>query len=187
MSREPSNRRRADTRRRIYLQAMDLFRQRGYEHVSVGDIATAAGISVPTFYAHFPSKEQIVLPLPRREEIDAVLAGQPAEQPVVDRIRGAMRAWLSAFQGPEREELLDRWRIVVSTPGLRNRAAEYERATAGLVVDALPEQGTELAAQLAVTLLLSAYTQILVHWAESDGRRELEEVTEDVLATLRRL
>jgi AcrR family transcriptional regulator len=182
-------RKRDQTHQRLYETGMRLFRERGYDRVSVGDIASAAKVSVPTFYAHFQSKEHIVMPMPTQDEIDAVLATQPTDLPLAERIRGGILGWLAHYDPGERTRLLDRWRIVVATPGLRNRAAEFERATASLVSDALKadaEPGSSpTAMEVLVTASLSAYTQILLRWAEADGRRSLEEVAEDVLAALR--
>jgi len=184
-------RKREETHRRLYVTAMRLFGERGYDQVSVGDIAAAARVSVPTFYAHFPSKEQIVMPLPDRGEIDAVLATQPVDLPLADRMRGAMLAWLAHYDDGARTELLDRWRIVAATPGLRNRAAEFERATATLVTEALARDPaasvSPMTADVVVSASLSAYTQILLRWAEADGQETIEEVAEAVLAALREL
>jgi len=184
-------RKREETHRRLYVTAMRLFGERGYDQVSVGDIAAAARVSVPTFYAHFPSKEQIVMPLPDRGEIDAVLATQPVDLPLADRIRGAMLAWLAHYDDGARTELLDRWRIVAANPGLRNRAAEFERATATLVTEALARDPaasvSPMTADVVVSASLSAYTQILLRWAEADGQETIEEVAEAVLAALREL
>jgi len=184
-------RKRDETHQRLYETGMRLFRERGYDHVSVGDIASAAKVSVPTFYAHFQSKEHIVMPIPSQEEIDRVLAAQPTDLPLAERIRSGILAWLAHYGPEERQQLLDRWRIVVATPGLRNRAAEFERATAGLVSDAVKadaEPGSSpVAMEVVVTASLSAYTQIILRWAEANGRQPLEEVAEDILAALRQL
>lgn len=48
-----------DTRRRILDQALELFAARGYDAVSVGEIAEAVGIKAPSLYNHFPSKQAI--------------------------------------------------------------------------------------------------------------------------------
>ncbi|MCU1612769.1 MAG: transcriptional regulator, TetR family [Frankiales bacterium] len=184
-------RKRDETHQRIYDAAMRLFQQRGYDHVSVGDISSASGVSVPTFYAHFPSKEHIVMPIPAQEEIDRILMAQPAELALGDRIRSGIIAWLAHYGPEERSELLDRWRIVIASPVLRNRAAEFERATAGLILDALRQDatpgGSPVTPSVVVTASLSAYTQIIMRWAEEDGRSSLEDVAETVLAALRQL
>ena len=182
-------RKRDATHQRIYEAAMQLFAERGYDAVSVSEIAAAAKVSVPTFYAHYPSKEHVVLPIPDQADIDAVLASQPHDVPLAERVRRAMLAWLGQYSPQEREQLLRRWRIVVASPPLRNRAAEFERATASLVTGALAEDGAgaSVATDVVVTASLSAYTQILLRWAEADGGEPLEGVAEAVLAALRQL
>lgn len=184
-------RKRDETHHRIYTTAMQLFRERGYDQVSVGQIAAASGVSVPTFYAHFPGKEHIVMQIPSQAEIDAVLHGVPTDKPLADRVRSGILAWLAHYDTAARAELLDRWRIVVASPTLRNRAAEFERATAGLVLDALRQEasadGAPVTHDVVVTASMSAYTQIILQWAEDDGQKTLEEVAETVLAALRQL
>jgi AcrR family transcriptional regulator len=182
-------RKREATHQRIYETAMQLFDERGYDTVSVSEIAAAAKVSVPTFYAHYPTKEHLVMPLPDQAEIDAVLGSQPADLPLADRIRSGMLTWLGRYGPAEREQLLRRWRIVVASAALRNRAAEFERATASLVSGTLAENGrsASVATDVVVAASFSAYTQILLRWAEADGREPLEEVAEAVLAALRQL
>jgi AcrR family transcriptional regulator len=184
-------RKRDETHQRIDEAAMRLFQERGFDHVSVGEIASAAGVSVPTFYAHYPEKPSIVMPVPSQEEIDAILAAQPAELPLAERVRSGILAWLAHYGPEERDELLQRWRIVIASPTLRNQAAAYERATAGLVLDALRQEaapgGSPVDTGVVVTASLSAYTQIILRWAEEDGRESLEDVAEAVLTALRQL
>ncbi|MBN1094435.1 TetR/AcrR family transcriptional regulator [Blastococcus sp. TML/M2B] len=72
-------RRWAATHRRIFTAALALFEDFGFEQVSVGQIATAASVSVPTFYAHYPSKEHLIMALPTAEQVEALLASQPGE------------------------------------------------------------------------------------------------------------
>jgi TetR/AcrR family transcriptional regulator, transcriptional repressor for nem operon len=44
---------------RIVKEASRLFRERGFENVSVGDVMRAAGLTHGAFYAHFASKEEL--------------------------------------------------------------------------------------------------------------------------------
>ena len=48
-----------DTKQRILEKALELFSTRGYDAVSVGEIADAVGIRAPSLYNHFPSKRAI--------------------------------------------------------------------------------------------------------------------------------
>ena len=44
---------------RIVKEASRLFRERGFENVSVGDVMRAAGLTHGAFYAHFGSKKEL--------------------------------------------------------------------------------------------------------------------------------
>ena len=48
-----------DTKQRILEKALELFSIKGYDAVSVGEIAKAVGIKAPSLYNHFPSKQAI--------------------------------------------------------------------------------------------------------------------------------
>ena len=48
-----------NTRDRILLEALRLFSQRGYDAVSVEQIAAAVGIKAPSLYKHYKSKRDI--------------------------------------------------------------------------------------------------------------------------------
>jgi AcrR family transcriptional regulator len=48
------------TREQIVERAMALFDERGFEHVTIADIAAAADIAPRTFFGYFPTKEDVV-------------------------------------------------------------------------------------------------------------------------------
>lgn len=48
-----------DTKREIIEKALELFAERGYDAVSVGEIASAVGIKAPSLYNHYKSKQAI--------------------------------------------------------------------------------------------------------------------------------
>jgi AcrR family transcriptional regulator len=181
-------RRRAETHRRIYTVALQLFRERGWD-VPVGQIAAAAGVSVPTFYDHFPSKEHLLFDVPTRADIEQLLQLLPPGLPTPGRVRALLIAFLTNLDDRAREDVLTRWRIVAATPGLRYRAAEFERTTAELVLGVLPQrEGEDLTRRrIVVTASLSAYTEILLRWAESDDDRPVAEIAGEVLDALRDL
>ncbi|MGY1681286.1 TetR/AcrR family transcriptional regulator [Geodermatophilus sp. SYSU D01176] len=178
----------AATHQRIYEAAMELFRENGYEDVPISRLAAAAGVSVQTFYAHYPGKDELIMALPDRAEVDALLASVPADRPLGERMRAVIHAFIRGLAGERRTDALARWRVITATPRLRYRAAEYERATAQMFLEALGEdERADPAASVVVTAHMSAYTQALLRWAESGGELSLEEVIEEALAALRGL
>ena len=180
-------RRWGETHQRIYDTAMQLFQEQGFDQVSVGQIASGAGVSVPTFYAHYQSKEHLVMQLPTAEEMQALLGTQPPELPVAVRIRQAMPVWFATWDPEYREVQLTRWKIIATTPSLRTRAAEFERTTAGMVAEAMPAEGGATlspADQVVVNAYLSAFTQGMLAWADGGGERKLEELVDEAFDAL---
>ena len=173
-----------DTHQRIYDTAIRLFQERGFEQVSVAQIVSGAGVTGPTFYAHYQSKEHLVMQVPTAEELTALLSTQPADLPVGERIRQAVPVWFATWTPEYREAQLVRWRVIATTPVLRTRAAEFERTTAEMVTDALPTRGGGPAEAMVVNAYLSAYTAGLLAWADGNGERKLEELIDEAFDAL---
>lgn len=74
----PRERQRRETRARLYEAALAEFATTGFDRASVADIARAAGVSRPTFYFHFPTKEHVLLELQWHKELETC-----------ERLRGA--------------------------------------------------------------------------------------------------
>ncbi|MGA5763179.1 TetR/AcrR family transcriptional regulator [Nonomuraea bangladeshensis] len=55
-------RKKRETRRHIRETAIALFVERGFEHVTIAEVAAAAGVSANTIYNYFETKENLVLP-----------------------------------------------------------------------------------------------------------------------------
>jgi AcrR family transcriptional regulator len=178
-------RRWAATHQRIYDAALELFQQHGFDAVNVGQIARAADVSVPTFYAHFPSKEHVVMNLPSAEDFTALLAEFPADLPVATRFRQAVPVWMAQWSPEYRQDALARWRIIASSPALRTRAAEFERTTAHVVADAMPTAATR-PDSIVINAYMSAYTAALLSWADCNGERKLEELMDETFDALER-
>ena len=174
------------THQRIYDVALALFQEHGFEQVSVGQISSAAGVSVPTFYAHYPSKEHLIMQLPTAEDIAALISTQPPDLPVGERIRQAVALYFAQWDMPAQ---LARWRIIATTPALRRRAAEFERATAELVAGALPSgPGTSASATDAIMInaYLAAFTTGVLAWADGNGERKIQALVDEAFDTLER-
>ena len=178
------------THKRIYDAAMGLFVDQGFERVNVGQIAAGAGVSVPTFYAHYPSKEHIVMQLPTTEQMAALMSTQPADLPLRERLVGIAPIWLGQWTLEEREDMLARWRVIASTPPLRTRAAEFERTTAEMIAAALAAESEADLKQSDVILVnayMAAFTSALLAWADCGGERKIEELMDEAFGALQGL
>jgi AcrR family transcriptional regulator len=79
-----------DTRRRIYEQALELFREKGFEQTTMRDIAAKAGMALGAAYYYFSGKEAIVLAFyEEMQEIshDAILEALAGHKKLKDRLR----------------------------------------------------------------------------------------------------
>jgi AcrR family transcriptional regulator len=85
MTAEPSpvglrERKKLQTRAAILAAASELFEARGYEHVTVAEIADAASISVKTLFTYFRSKEDLAFADENRlrDQLVAAISSRPA-------------------------------------------------------------------------------------------------------------
>src|SRR5436190_2043248 len=70
------------TRQEIASKAMGLFAKRGFDHVTVAEVAEAAGVSEKTVFNYFPTKEDLFWDeVPAREAamVDAIRNRKPGE------------------------------------------------------------------------------------------------------------
>ncbi|MFD8000405.1 TetR family transcriptional regulator [Streptomyces mirabilis] len=74
--------------RAIRTAALQLFEERGFEAVSVEEIAVAANVSRSTFFNYFASKEAVVFDQDpeQRDHWRAIMAARPADEPLWDSL-----------------------------------------------------------------------------------------------------
>jgi AcrR family transcriptional regulator len=66
------------TREKIVEAAVDLFYRQGYQATVVNQIVDQAGVSKPTFYTHFPSKEDLCITYLKTRRTHALQAHEEA-------------------------------------------------------------------------------------------------------------
>ncbi|MCX4987037.1 TetR/AcrR family transcriptional regulator [Streptomyces sp. NBC_00572] len=185
-------RQRSETRHAIQAYAVRLFTDRGYDAVTVADVAEAAGVSAMTVYRHFPTKEDLVLVDQPALLIAERVAASSAGEPVVRRVGGALVEAAAALTGgggePVADErfLLDCLRLMVSTPSLRARHLDSQYALQGVIVDALgcdtADAEDVFRARAATSACLAAMHTALTRWADDDGRTSLPDLIAQALA-----
>lgn len=112
-------RKKAATRQAIADAALRLFLERGYDQVSIRDIADAADVSTTTLFKHFTGKEALVFDQDQDRESDLIAAvrTRAAGQSILDALRQhVLDTWLPIATHPQRAEFLA---LVDSTPALR--------------------------------------------------------------------
>src|SRR5579884_2801954 len=81
----------SQARRRILETARELFYRNGYRATGINEIIEKSGVAKATFYAHFPSKEDLALAYMKamnEAEADAVLRGIAKYERPFDKLLG---------------------------------------------------------------------------------------------------
>ena len=140
------DRRRAELRDRIVAAALRLFAERGFDAVTVEEIAAAAGISLSTLFRHVPGKDDLLVDVVRtgRAIIVATFEERPATEPASQSLAHAILRRTEQFA--DETDTIELWRrAMASAPERIRRAAlldETERARlAGLVATRLAARG----------------------------------------------
>lgn len=174
------DRQRAETRHRIQRQAIRLFVDRGYDATTVNDVAAAAGVSAMTVYRHFPTKEDLVLYDDFDQLAAATISELPATGSLADRIGRTVLATFDLAGTHDREILLDRLRLMISTPALQARHLDSQYRLQEAFVTGIGAGSDNPAAEFqtraaAGAVLGVAYTALL-RWAAEDGESSLPEL-----------
>ena len=178
-------RRQDQLRREVEHAALALFAQRGYEAVTVEEIAAAAGISARTFYRHFPTKEEVLVGELRRaiNSIAGYIEARPPKEPVVATLR---RAILSQVRDDDREAFADWAKVISSDPLLFARvsgiAAAHRRVITELLAARLGvDPATHLQPGVIAASMLAAAEHALRLWLAAVSYTHLDVYKRQVL------
>ena len=106
-------RRRAETRERIFRSAMQLFAARGFTKTTVEDITEAADVGKGTFFNYFRNKEDVLSALAEVQLDKYAHAIQAAESGALTPRQALRELWLRLPEEPGRSQALVRSLMVV--------------------------------------------------------------------------
>jgi AcrR family transcriptional regulator len=145
---EPSGlraRKKLRTREAISEAAISLFLERGFDPVSVNDVAAAAEISKPTLFRYFPTKEDLVLHRFADHQGEAAHVVHDRETGItpVTALHRHFRAGLDRHDPVtglnDHPEVVAFHRLVFNTPSLAARLTQYQLEDEKALADALGE------------------------------------------------
>ncbi|MER7001432.1 TetR family transcriptional regulator [Dactylosporangium sp. NPDC000555] len=152
-------RKKEQTRQRIAAVASRMFAERGFDAVTVNEIAEAAEVAKATLFDYFPTKESLALQGVGGDDLAGIVARRPAGQTFLEALRAHYRAF-AAGQMPEADldKLLTRVRVIQDSPALQNAASsllyQQRQALAQILTDEYgPTAAALMAAQIAASLL----------------------------------
>ncbi|MCM1968157.1 TetR family transcriptional regulator [Streptomyces sp. NPDC002812] len=171
------------TRQQLAATALELFLERGFDAVSVADVAAAAEVSKPTLFRYFPSKEDLVLDrfADHQDEAARIVRDRAAGQTPVAAVRAHFLAAL-AERDPitglcDHPNVLAFEGLLYSTASLGSRLAHYTAREVELLAAVLEAEAVDpLTARLAAGYLVAARQELgRENWRRIDAGQSADE------------
>ena len=178
----------AGTQARLTQAAYELYIERGFEHVTVAEIAERAGLTKRTFFRYFDDKREVLFSgaAAMQEAVVDAVANAPENVAPIDAVVAALAAAGSGITEIG-EGARARQRLIESSSDLQEREMIKMSALKDAIGIALRERGVPdseaiLTAQAGVTVFQTAFER----WAHTDGSRNFASLIEGALDDLRK-
>lgn len=154
------------TRELLSETARRLFSERGFEQVSIAEIAREADVSEQTVFNYFPSKEDLVFSGLEifEEQLLAAIRERPHGQTLLAAFGEFIlepRGFLAAEDDAAAGELIAVTRMIAASPALLAREqqifARYTDALARLIADETGSRGGDLRPYVSATALIGVH------------------------------
>ncbi|WP_031167850.1 TetR family transcriptional regulator [Streptosporangium roseum] len=179
-------RKKEQTQRRIAAVALRLFAERGFDAVTINEIAEAAEVAKVTLFKYFPTKESLVLRGVGEEDLAGIVAVRPPGQSPLEALRAHYRAFATdPVAAVDRDALITQLRVIFDSPVLSSGANDLLYGQRQALARVLAEEHDGLTAALmaaqitaSVLTIQETFFRRLVAGAslEEAGRRLAEDV-----------
>ena len=190
------------TRQVLSETARRLFGERGFEQVSIAEIAREAEVSEQTVFNYFPTKEDLVYSGLEafEEQLLAAIRDRPHGQTLIAAFGEFIlepRGFLAAEDDAAARELIAVTRMIAASPALLAREqqifARYTETLAQLIADETGSRGGDLRPYVAANALIGVHRALIAYvrdQLESDATdrrrlaRQVRQRGENALALL---
>jgi AcrR family transcriptional regulator len=181
-----------ETRAALLEAAHELFAERGFERVTVADVARRVGVSERTAFTYFPTKLSFVFRDGYSEDI--ALGIDLDERPAGESILAAFRRILltrpvvSQSTADRREKLARLSRVIAASPTLQAKKREFDANTAEYLAALIAEEANAAVDGIVPTVAAEAIVAVdralraLVLDKYLDGESTIEDVSEEYRA-----
>lgn len=182
------------TKKHLYECAMELFRSRGYDQVTVDEIVKKAGMAKGTFYIYFHSKSDIIMEMLRRYDdyYDGIAASLPPELSLEERLDAIVAG---ACRFTQDVAGLDLIRVLytkhLGETGKGRELLNEDRALFRIVLSII-EEGQKtgvyvdtMGAEMITGLILRVIRSVFFEWCTCGGNLDLAEECMRFLGALR--
>lgn len=170
------------TRLDLMRSALRQFADRGFDQVTVEEVAADCEVSPRTFFRYFSSKEDVLFAQSDRSLVRLLdtLRSQPSDMPAFEALRRAVRTLAEDYE-EDKEAVVLRHKIMTTTPALRTRAAERQHGWEAAVIDQLRLGGqikdmSDLDVRLVVAAATTAMRVAVTVWVNDTSDLDLEQI-----------
>jgi AcrR family transcriptional regulator len=170
--------------------ALRLFSERGFDSVTVDDIAAEADVSRRTFFRYFASKEDVLLAdhFVQLARLRAAMADRPSDEPILTALRNAILSMTGDFED-RKEMVILRGRIMRNTPSLQARSLVHQRAWEDAMQEMVAERlavdpNVDLRPGVVAATALAAMRVAFTNWLVAGATGDLIAMTAEALDLL---
>ncbi|MET8336983.1 TetR family transcriptional regulator [Streptosporangium canum] len=154
-------RKKEQTQRRIAAVALRLFAERGFDAVTINEIAEAAEVAKVTLFKYFPTKESLVLRGVGEEDLAGIVAVRPPSQSPLEALRAHYRAFATdPAAAVDRDALIIQLRVIFDSPALSSGANDLLYGQRQALARVLAEERDGLTAALMAAQITASVLTI---------------------------
>ena len=179
-------RKKVQTREALVNAARDLFLERGFDSVTVDEIAQVANVSRRTFFRYFPTKEAAAFPNRELwlEEFNALTA-QRAGETAYQTVRRALLSMAHAFMS-HRDAMVSQHRIANAATSLIAYQRDVDRVWADVIAEALRSEHGGRESRLIAAAMMGVIRATLDEWFAQGALGDLLQMGTEALELVER-
>ena len=185
-------RKKARTRSCLAEAAVRLFSERGFEQVTVEEIAGEVEVSPRTFFRYFASKEDVLFVDHDEmlQRLSSVLTQRPPAEPAMTAVREAVLS-LADYYEDTRDDIFLRARLMLETTSLRAHGLQRQTDMEDAITEVLAARlGVDPAADLRPRLVAACAVAALrvgaTTWLATGAEASLPDLVVEALGLLER-
>ncbi len=172
--------RKKELKKKIFLTSIELFKEYGYDNVTVDKIVSTCGIAKGTFFTYFPKKEHVLLHLGHTQnELVKEVIQKHQETNMKERLKLIFNELLSVYEEHGEVLKLTLYETIRST--LKEESTNIVKFNEALsdIIDESMQNGlfqSRFNPLHIASVLVGIYFNALITWSSAETKEDLKEI-----------